>query len=70
MFAKEISLDLVKNAGKIIVGNRKYRKLPCSVGTPEEDTLRKVTFADIVDSNGHKIIVLDTYLKINKLQAL
>ena len=44
--------------------------MPGGVSAPEEDTLRKVTFADIVDSNGHKIIVLNAYLKINKLQAL
>jgi hypothetical protein len=35
--------------------------LPGGVGAPKEHTLRNIALADVVDSNGHEVVVLNAY---------
>ena len=65
VLAEEISLDLVKDACKLIIGIGQYRELPGGVSAPEEDSLGKILFANVVHSNGHEVVVLNAYLKIS-----
>ena len=61
MLTKEVSLDLIEDTCESTVGFWKYTELPSSISAPEENSLRKVLMPDIVDSNGHEVIVLDTF---------
>lgn len=63
VLSKEIGLNLVENASEGTVSIGHQRELPGGVGAPEEHTLRNVALPDVVDSNGHEIVVLNAYSK-------
>jgi hypothetical protein len=60
MLSKEVSLDLVKNSSEAAIGVRQDRELPGSIGTPEENALGKVFMTDVVYTNGHEVVILNT----------
>lgn len=63
MLTKEIGLNLLESAGERSDGIGQHRELPGSIGAPEEHTLGDVLLSDVVDSNGHEIVVLNSYSK-------
>lgn len=63
MLTEEIGLNLVEGAGEGTVSIGQHRKLPGRIRAPEEHTLRNVLLSDVVDSNGHEIVVLNSYSK-------
>ena len=59
MLSEEVSLDLIEDASKCTVGVRKHAELPGGISAPEENSLRNVLLSNVVDSNGHEIVVLN-----------
>ena len=63
VLSEEIGLDLVEDAREGLVSIRQHRELPGGVSAPEEHTLRNICLSDVVDSNGHEVVVLNAYSK-------
>lgn len=63
VLSKEIGLNLVEDAGEGLVSIGQDRELPGGISAPEEYTLGEIGLSDVVDSNGHEIVVLNAYSK-------
>lgn len=63
MLTEEIGLNLVERAGERSISVGQHRELPGGIRAPEEHTLGDVLLSDVVDSNGHEIVVLNSYSK-------
>ena len=59
MLSEEVGLDLVEDACKCGVSFREHTELPSGISAPEENSLWNVLLSNVVDSNGHEIVVLN-----------
>ena len=61
-FSKEVCVDLLEDSRVVgaLVSSIELTELPGGIGAPEEVAFGEVLLSDVIDANGHKIIVFNS----------